>query len=59
MSITQRLKRHNSNHRGFTGRANDWTVIHSEEFDNVSKSRLKEKKIKSRGAVRYINDRNE
>ena len=28
MNLFERLKRHNSNHKGFTGRTNDWVVVY-------------------------------
>ncbi len=31
--IESRIKKHNSNHKGFTGRANDWELKYSEEFE--------------------------
>ena len=54
--LEKRLQRHNSNHKGFTGKANDWRVVFKMEFDNVSASRNLESKIKGRGAKRFISD---
>ena len=54
MSIEDRLRRHNSNHNGYTGKANDWVVVHLEVFSTLQIARLKEKEIKKRGAKRYL-----
>ena len=31
--MEQRLRRHNSNHKGFTGPVNDWKVVYTEMFE--------------------------
>jgi putative endonuclease len=31
--VSERLRRHLSNHGGFTSRAKDWTLVYSEIFD--------------------------
>ncbi|MBL1279381.1 MAG: GIY-YIG nuclease family protein [Fluviicola sp.] len=35
-SLELRLRKHNTNHKGFTGRSSDWKVVYSESF--LSKS---------------------
>ena len=32
--IDERLRKHNSNHIGFTGKASDWKVVYFETFDS-------------------------
>ena len=54
MPIKERLRRHNSNHKGYTGKASDWELIHKEEFTRIEESRKKEKQIINRGAKRYL-----
>jgi putative endonuclease len=54
VDIESRIKRHNSWHRGFTGKASDWELKYSKEFLTVSESRSMERKIKKRGAFRYL-----
>ena len=56
MSVSDRLQRHNTNHKGYTGQTNDWLVVFSKEFSNVSDSRRLESRIKKRGAKRFIED---
>ncbi|MBL0314692.1 MAG: GIY-YIG nuclease family protein [Flavobacteriales bacterium] len=32
--IIERLRKHNSDHKGFTGKFNDWMIIYTEDFPN-------------------------
>ena len=45
--IEERLRKHNSNHKGYTGKANDWLVVHSEIFQVKSDAIRREKEIKN------------
>ena len=45
--IQDRIKKHNSNHKGFTGRANDWVLKYSEKFEFKSSAMKRETQIKS------------
>ena len=45
--INARLEKHNQNHKGFTGKANDWKLVYTEYFDSKSEAMLREKQIKS------------
>ncbi|MGN6435998.1 MAG: GIY-YIG nuclease family protein [Agriterribacter sp.] len=45
--MEQRLRRHNSNHKGFTGSANDWRVAHIEEFQDKKNAFKREREVKS------------
>jgi len=31
-NLDERLKKHNTNHKGFTGKANDWAVVYTEIY---------------------------
>ncbi|MNK70169.1 GIY-YIG nuclease superfamily protein [compost metagenome] len=44
---TSDLEKHNTNHKGFTGKAGDWKVVHMEEFPSKHESLKREKQIKS------------
>ena len=55
MKLTDRIRRHNSNHNGFTGKANDWTLVFCNSFPLKSDAIALERKINSRGAKRYMN----
>jgi putative endonuclease len=45
-SISERLRRHLSNHKGFTSRAKDWLLVYSEVFDTKTEALKKRKRIK-------------
>ncbi len=46
-SIEERIRRHNSNHSGFTGVVNDWHLVYKEEFGDKSIALKREKEIKA------------
>jgi len=46
-NIEERLRKHNSKHRGFTGKASDWEVVYLEDFDTIHDAQYREKQIKS------------
>ncbi|MFM7327348.1 MAG: GIY-YIG nuclease family protein, partial [Bacteroidota bacterium] len=41
------LRRHNSNHSGFTGTVNDWVVVYSESYSEKSLAAKREREVKS------------
>ncbi len=45
--ISGRIRRHNSNHKGFTGHANDWCLKYTETFQDKSNALAREKAIKN------------
>ena len=45
-SLTERIRRHNSQHNGYTGKANDWVIKHSEPFDSIELAMRREREIK-------------
>ena len=46
-SIDLRLKKHNSNHKGFTGKQADWAVKHTETFATKAEAMKRERQIKA------------
>ena len=46
-SINERLRKHNSNHRGFTGNISDWEVVYVEEYSNKSEAYAREREVKN------------
>ena len=46
-NIEERLKKHLSNHKGFTSRVKDWQVVYFEKFENKSLVAKRERQIKS------------
>lgn len=45
--IEERIRKHISNHSGFTGGIDDWKLLHSENFDKKSNAIMREKEIKN------------
>ena len=45
-NLEERLNKHNSNHKGYTGNTNDWEVVYSEKFESTQEARLRESQIK-------------
>ncbi|WP_426326241.1 GIY-YIG nuclease family protein [Pedobacter sp. R-06] len=46
VNLTERLKKHNTNHSGFTGHTGDWHIVWFEIFDSLRDARIKENQIK-------------
>jgi len=44
--LTKRLRRHNSNHKGFTGKANDWEITYTESFPSKEFANAREREVK-------------
>jgi putative endonuclease len=45
-NIEERLRKHNTNHKGFTGKANDWVVEYQENYDLKTEAYSRERQIK-------------
>ena len=45
-NLEERLNKHNSNHKGFTGGIGDWKIMYSEKFENYNLALKREKQIK-------------
>jgi putative endonuclease len=45
-NVEERLRSHLSNHKGFTGKAKDWKVVHSEEHPTRTEAYARERQIK-------------
>jgi putative endonuclease len=43
--LNERLRKHNSHHKGFTGKATDWNVVYTEIFSLKSDAMKREKRI--------------
>ena len=46
-NLIERLKKHNSNHKGFTGKIGDWKIIYQESFTEKSEAYAREREVKS------------
>ena len=45
--LNDRIKKHNTNHKGYTGRANDWTLAYSEEYPDKKSAYARERQVKA------------
>jgi len=45
--LNERLRKHLSNHKGFTSRAKDWVIAYSETFNDKSSAYKREREIKA------------
>ena len=55
-SAQERLKEHLYNHKGFTAKAKDWNIIYKLKMNSKSEALVLERKIKKRGAKRFLNE---
>ncbi|WP_454046598.1 GIY-YIG nuclease family protein [Chryseobacterium sp. Marseille-Q8038] len=46
-SLQERLRKHLSDHKGFTSKAKDWVIVHFETFDSKSHAYKREREIKA------------
>jgi putative endonuclease len=52
--LEERIRKHNTNHRGYTGKTNDWVLVYFETFDSKTKAYFREREIKSKKSRIYI-----
>ena len=45
--LQERLRKHLSDHKGFTSKAKDWMIVYSENFDSKIEAYKREREIKS------------
>ncbi|MFO8234299.1 MAG: GIY-YIG nuclease family protein [Bacteroidales bacterium] len=45
--LEERIRRHNTNHKGFTGKSNDWHIVYWEEYDHKTDAYKRERKVKA------------
>ena len=43
----ERLKKHNTNHKGYTGKYSDWKIVHIEQFCTKEAACARERQIKN------------
>jgi putative endonuclease len=46
-NLEERLRKHNSNHSGFTGNTSDWFIVYFETFSDKAAAFKREKEIKT------------
>ena len=42
-----RLRRHNTEHKGFTGKASDWKLVYKEQFASKEEAYQRERQVKA------------
>ena len=47
--LKERLRRHNSNHKGFTGKTDDWEVMYTEPYSTKREAHRREMQVKKWG----------
>jgi putative endonuclease len=52
--LTERLRKHNSNHKGFTGGTGDWEIKYYETFETKADACNREREIKNWKSKRLI-----
>jgi putative endonuclease len=45
--LDERMRKHNSNHKGFTGNANDWNLVYNEEYPTKTEAQNRELQVKN------------
>ena len=45
--LSERLRKHNSNHKGFTGKTGDWRIVYTEVSETKELAYKREREIKS------------
>ena len=45
--LFERIRKHNSNHKGYTGKADDWKLLYSEKYASKSDAYARERQIKN------------
>ena len=53
-SLEERLRKHNTNHKGYTGRTNDWVVVYKKKYRSKSEAYELERHIKRQKSRTYI-----
>jgi putative endonuclease len=46
-SVEERLRKHNSNHKGFTGGIGDWTIVYTESYATKEEAYKRERTVKN------------
>jgi putative endonuclease len=55
-NLEERLRKHKTNHKGFTGKAADWSIVYTEIFNTKPEAQHREKLIKSWKSKRKIQE---
>ncbi len=52
--VSERIRKHLSNHTGFTSKAKDWILVYKEAFKEKSLAQKRESAIKSKKSRKFI-----
>ncbi|MBL7928650.1 MAG: GIY-YIG nuclease family protein [Bacteroidia bacterium] len=44
--LAERIRRHNANHKGFTGKTSDWELVYSESYSDNLRAHTREREVK-------------
>ncbi len=53
-TLEVRLRKHNSNHKGFTAKTKDWEIVYFETFPTKSQAYQREMEVKKKKSRKYI-----
>ncbi len=53
-NLEERLRKHNSNHKGFTGKVDDWSIVYTEKFQTKEEAYQRERDVKKWKSKRMI-----
>jgi putative endonuclease len=53
-NLEERLRKHNSNHKGFTGKTDDWKLVHTEIYNSKSDAYQRELEVKKQKSRKMI-----
>jgi putative endonuclease len=45
--LSERIRKHNTNHKGFSGGVGDWSLVYQEEFQSKTEAYARERQKKS------------
>ena len=54
--LSERLKKHLSDHKGFTAKAKDWQIVFREKFNSKTEAYHREMAIKKRKSRKYLEE---
>ena len=56
-NLEERITKHNTNHKGFTGKTGDWKIVYTEKYQTKTEAYARERQIKkwkSRKAIKKL-----
>ena len=54
--LPERLRKHNSNHKGFTGNVGDWAIVYAEMYPTKTDAYQREREIKAWKSPKRLSD---